>query len=377
MQITFLLTHIPNPRINKRIMVAKRCGEVAVFCIRRTAQNLWEPCFDDVMYEIIQTDLPTAKHLLMRLAKSIKEFQRPAMKFLDCHMPQVIVLEGLDALSVAKKYKKRHSLSRIIYEVADLRECFIEKPSSVFSRLLTFIIRLREHHLFTCVDYLIVTSEKFYEYHYKTLLPQDRVIFLPNAPDPIPFAGYRKKDKGRFTVGFIGGLRYIKQMKMLVDIAEQVNCDVLFAGGAFSPNEYEEIMTYCSNKDFAKFFGKYDYNDEIANLYGMVDCVYSVYDADNANVKIALPNKLYEAILCELPIIVAKGTYLSEMVEKWGVGVSVSATNPQELEMAIKKLSTDSNYYTALENNCRLHKPDISLERYSDKLAHCIQGITQ
>ena len=31
-----------------------------------------------------------------------------------------------------------------------------------------------------------------------------------------------------FTVGFIGGIRYLKQMKMLVDAAEIVGCNVLF-----------------------------------------------------------------------------------------------------------------------------------------------------
>lgn len=100
----------------------------------------------------------------------------------------------------------------------------------------------------------------------------------------------------------------------------------------------------------------------------MADCIYSVYDADNPNVRIALPNKLYESIFCELPIIVAKNTYLSELVEKYKVGLSVSHNSYYELRNAIILLKDNMNLYNEIVDSCRKNKSDIDLEFYNNKM---------
>ena len=84
----------------------------------------------------------------------------------------------------------------------------------------------------------------------------------------------------------------------------------------------------------------------------MIDCVYSVYDTSLKNVQLALPNKLYEAIKCNLPIIVAKNTKLSDIVKEWGVGMEVSDNDENELLQAIIRLKNDKEYYNTIINNC-------------------------
>jgi len=127
--------------------------------------------------------------------------------------------------------------------------------------------------------------------------------------------------------------------------------------------------------DFIEYYGKYDYDLEIAKLYGKIDCVFSVYDADMNNVKVALPNKLYEAIYCEIPIIVAKGTYLAELVEEMGVGIAVSHTDVAGLEKALKKLATDIEYYNSLVKACKEHKSEIDMSIYNEQLLNRIERI--
>ena len=94
----------------------------------------------------------------------------------------------------------------------------------------------------------------------------------------------------------------------------------------------------------------------------MVDCVYAVYDADNPNVRIALPNKLYESILCELPIIVAKQTYLAELVKEWGVGISVNHKEVKELVEAIACLKNNREVYEEIRNACVVIKRSLKKE---------------
>ncbi|WP_106830938.1 glycosyltransferase [Parabacteroides pacaensis] len=366
MKIVFLLTHIPDPRINKRIGVAKSLGEVVVICVRRASQNIWEPVHNDIVHEILNIDLPASKQIVRRIIISSK-YKRIASDLLDKYKPNIIYTEGLDSLSIATKYKRK-SGCKLIYEVADLRESFIEAPISLSSKFLTYLIKNKEANLFKYVDNLAITSEKFYDIHYHHLISKDKVTFLPNIPDEEPFKHFVRKTGGIFTIGFIGGIRYLKQMKMLVDAAEVVGCNVLFAGAGGTNDDYKQITEYCQGKQYVTFTGRYSYNADIAKLYGMVDCVYAVYDADNPNVRIALPNKLYESVQCNLPIIVAKGTYLSEVVEEWGVGISVSHNTTNDLVKGLRRLMSDTQTYSSIMNDCQAKECEISSEKYNADL---------
>ena len=195
---------------------------------------------------------------------------------------------------------------------------------------------------------------------------------MPNTPDKEVFANYKKKSTGLFTVGFIGGIRYLEQMKLLVDACSIVGCNVLFAGAGGTTDDYLKITDYCKGKQNVEFYGKYNYSEEIAKLYGMVDCVYAVYDADNPNVRIALPNKLYESIICELPIIVAKNTYLEELVKYYNVGYSVSHHDVNDLVNVLKELATGKCHVSPL--SFEMAKEDIDINKYNKELKQIIES---
>lgn len=352
LKVCFLLTHVPNPRMNKRINVYKKYGEVSVICTRRKSQNIWNPQVEDVEYNIFDIDLPSSSHLFKRAFVSHK-YQKKAMKNLHRIKPDILYCGGLDSLIIATQYKKENKNIDIIYEVADLRETYIEKPKNVVQEVLVNVVKHKERKVFHNVKWLVVTSPEFYNRYYYRLIDKEKMVFIPNAPDKEVFSNYKHKSSGKFTIGFIGGIRYLNQMKMLVDVAGELKCEVLFAGAGGTSKEYTEIVDYCKCRKNVTFTGRYDYEKQIADIYGKVDCVFAVYDASNPNVRIALPNKLYEAILCELPIIVANGTYLSELVKEWGVGCAVSCTDPHELKKEISKLMYDQNYYNKIVAACK------------------------
>lgn len=365
MKICFMQMHIPNPRTNKRIAVAKQVGDVSVICVRRATQDIWEPVHTDVPHYTFPLDIPTSKEIVKRYFVG-RRFSSLAYKKLLEIKPDVLYIGGLDMLCIACKYKRNHNC-RIIYEVADLRECFIEIPRSLKSKLMRSILSCIEKTSFVEVDYLALTSMKFYDIYYRNLIDKSRVIFVPNTPDVSVFENYQHKRGGDFTVGFIGGIRYLKQMKMLVNATEIVGCKVLFAGAGGSDNDYKSITEYCSKKPHVTFTGKYDYIAQIADLYSLVDCVYAVYDANNPNVKIALPNKLYESVLCGLPIIVAKNTYLSEVVETLGIGCSVASESQSELVECIRSIMNPEKY-TQIAECCRMSTEKLCNNEWEAKL---------
>ena len=81
----------------------------------------------------------------------------------------------------------------------------------------------------------------------------------------------------------------------------------------------------------------------MASIYAGIDWVLSAYDADYENVRYAEPNKLYESIFFETPIIVSRGTFLAERVESLGVGLSVDASKEDEVVSLVDGWTEESS----------------------------------
>lgn len=366
-KIAFVLGKFPNPRMKKRIDLEKKVANVSLICWNMGGINY---NYHDTEVELISINVRANRTNPLKRIIPLVRFAFKSVKKLFELSPHILHVENLDMLLVAKiYYALKRKKPKIIYEVADLHNLVIDEPKSISRKIIRWIMINSEKRMCKNISFLIITSEKFYDAYYKSILDKDKVLFLPNMPDLKVFKNFEKKSNDVFTIGFIGAIRYYDQMNLLIEATKDMDVNIIFAGFSYSDNLQEKFKA-CSN---VSFLGQYDYDRDIANLYEKIDTVYSVYNADDNNVKVALPNKLYEAIICELPIIVAKNTYLSELVLKLGVGLSVSHMSIDELKEAIKKLKNDKEYYKNIVSNCKKHKKDINLETYNIKLLNKIQ----
>ena len=101
--------------------------------------------------------------------------------------------------------------------------------------------------------------------------------------------------------------------------------------------------------------------------------IYAVYDNQKRNVGVAIPNRLYEAIFCELPIIVSKGTYLADYVLSLGVGLAIDSHDLEGLVSVLSSLKEKNDEYQYLVNNCRKSKNLIDIEKYNSELIKRIE----
>ena len=139
-------------------------------------------------------------------------------------------------------------------------------------------------------------------------------------------------------------------------------------------NGEPEIEPLCKAYEKGTWVGGFDYKTEIADLYSRCDVIYSVYDADMANVRVALPNKLYEAVYCGLPLIAAKNTHLADTLAEWGVGAAVDHKTPEELTQLLKKMRDDREYYGQFVQHCELLADEIDLVKYNEALRQILSG---
>ncbi|MEH7475761.1 glycosyltransferase, partial [Priestia megaterium] len=144
--------------------------------------------------------------------------------------------------------------------------------------------------------------------------------------------------------------------------------EIYIAGEGPDAKEIRQYITDTNSEDFITMTGPYNYNEDILNIYSKLDIVYSVYDTSFENVKLALPNKLYEAIVCELPMIVAKNTQLEKFVLDYKIGYSVDDQEVEDLENLLKSIRENP---MGLEENSQISleiKNANFVEEYNKKL---------
>ena len=220
--------------------------------------------------------------------------------------------------------------------------------NSFFSRMIKKQLYNFEKKCSYYVNRLLITSPKFFEEYYFNFYNKEQIIFVTNSPNESVFSSFFPH-KGRFTVGFVGSIRYPNQMKMLIDISNDMDIDVLFAGGGV----YEKALReYSKHNKNVFFIGQYDYDSQIASIYSRIDCLYVQYDTTIKNVRIALPNKLYEGAFCGIPIIVSHGVYLAEIVNKYKLGFDVIDGDKSDLIKKINDVRVLNK--EELQHNCKV-----------------------
>ena len=371
-KLCFLIGFSPNPRMKKRIDALKNDYEVDLVYLNRGNSFIMGDIMPNIdCHEIMMPDHDRS------FAKRIKEyfsFSNKAGSEIRKIAPDCIYVQNLDMLMIACRYARKKRNTRIVCEIADISPLITDRQSSIIGKALQIILRICDKHYLKKIDLLVCTSEKFYDNYYCNFVPSEKYFFFPNIPDIKYFSDYTKNRHEVFTVGFVGLIRFKNQMKMLIDVVEKLGIKCIFAGTEIDENNGISVEKLCAQSENAEFLGTYNYETDISKIYESVDAIYAVYDTSLEDIRLALPNKLYEAIYCKLPIIVSKNTYLAEVVEQYGVGVAVSDSNAEELESILLKMIRDEDFYNGIVSKCDSAKHIIDIERYNSTLISALKN---
>lgn len=168
---------------------------------------------------------------------------------------------------------------------------------------------------------LVCFSSKGYLTYYPKL---DNYIIthnITNLESHVDFSSDLKA-KSHICIGFLGYVRYFDVNSRLIKaFANERTYSLAYIGSTFSDCDLEGFCKSLNIKNVT-FEGTFD-NSEKPNLYEKIDIINSIYSLNSPEVKQAVPNRIYDAVLYKKPIIVAKGTYLAKLVETYGVGIVV------------------------------------------------------
>jgi len=228
------------------------------------------------------------------------------------------------------------------YEVSDLRQ----------TEGLGKIVPFFEKFLFRNILGLVLTSRSFYDdfYKKKRFISKEKVFVIDNKVNPA-LANQRpttkKLSKERIKIGLIGFLRYRQSTELLLQFVKNRPESYIVECFGDGPLRWLVNSYTCEN---IRYHGSFKNPEDLPNIYSRIDLNYIVYDINYENVRLLIPNKLFESAFFGVPIVCCEGTAVGKQVVKWNIGKMVRIQSPNLFENDLN--SIDRDWLQQCSKNC-------------------------
>ena len=327
MKIYFVMNSINDAHANKRVTDFKREGhDVKQFGFLRHDQVKY-----DNGAEVIGrfTNDMSYKSRIGIYVKGLKDlFRREKNKDVIWYYQGIDVALFATQLNPNKNY---------IYEECDLAHTYVGNKwvRSLLEKIDQCIIRKSMK--------TVVTSEGFIQYHYKSIdkWPKN-IVLVPNklSSDVLHLTKLKASafNPSHIRFAFVGALRYPALLSIADIISREFPCHEFHFYGYIFPTISEEMLPKRNN---VFYHGAYKSPDDLPQIYADIDVIISTYDTKRINVMYAEPNKLYESIYFERPIVVSTGTFLADKVRRLGIGYDVDSYKTSDVIRLVHQIEVD------------------------------------
>lgn len=260
----------------------------------------------------------TLFHAILKIRKYIKDKKKCFYYALS-----------FDCLIIAKL----SGLKRGFYEVADLRQ------TEGIGKIISFF----EKYLYRDIIGMVLTSHTYYYNFYKkrNVIPKEKVFIIENKVTQ-DLANKRPTSKnfsqGIIKIGLLGFLRYRHPIELLLDFVKKRPNSYMIECYGDGPLRQLIESSSCRN---IRYHGSFKNPEELPNIYSQIDLNYVVYDKNYLNVRLSIPNKLYESAFFGVPIVCAEGTSVGREVIKWKIGKMIRTENFELFEKDFSSIDTD------------------------------------
>lgn len=358
-EIVFIAGTTKQPRVIRRIQDFIDHGyKVHVFAFERAGDNRKSSDLNMTILGSIESGSGYLSRLLY-VRKAVRNEVVPHFKEQDV----LYYMFGFDMASACSSLFKKGTF---IFELADLQEL---NYSGVVRKLLVAWNRRIMNRSFETV----LTSEGFKDFYFGKK-PVENVSVLPNKLNKA-VAGlnfpHKELDINHIKIGFTGAIRFFTVLRFAQVVDKYFpNIELHFYGQCNDTDIKKDIEDLFGRSKNVFFHGVFKNPDDLPDIYSKTDMILALYPADKMGVIYAEPNKLYEAIYYEKPIIVTEKIFLGDKVSRLNVGFAIDGSS----EVGIKKFLSSINKEGIQEKiaACKQISKDYSIDDSSaffDKIA--------
>ena len=125
---------------------------------------------------------------------------------------------------------------------------------------------------------------------------------LPRNMKLVKFNSHTQRISDKICIGLFGILRYKRIIEFLLKFIESNSnrYELIIYGKPSGDISYQRLEEL-GRKPNIHWMGSYNYPDQLEMIYNKININFVVYDNRYENVRMAIPNKLYESILFNRP----------------------------------------------------------------------------
>lgn len=281
----------------------------------------------------------------------------------------VIFAEDLYCLPVcvvAAKIKR----AKVIYDCRELFSFLAGlKNKSFIQKFWSFV----ENIFISKVDLILTTGEMDLDfinnrYNLKNILVIRNLPLYKKADTSINYSTMFKFDKSKKVLIYQGVILHGRGLKMTFDFLKTSDDFVLvIIGGGELLDYYRNLANKLNLLHKVFFIGKIP--QEELHIYTSGAFVgLSLIENLSLSYQYALPNKLFEYIMAEIPVVVTSLPQMKKIVENYQVGFVVEENDLDQFKKILYKLKEDNLLYSNLKTNCRNVSRELCWENEIKKL---------
>jgi glycosyltransferase involved in cell wall biosynthesis len=288
--------------------------------------------------------------------------------------PDVVHSHNLDTVPAALSALKRCAPgARLVLDFWEIyRESRAIPQRGLKGALARGAARVLERRSIPRAD-LVITVVTGQVYYYEALGAR-RIAVVENAPDLERYSP-AERESGEFVVSFIGQKRWVPSLLTLMRAVQpHPEMRALLVGGGPAAEEIERLA---ASMERVEVRGRVE-PEQIPALYHECDAVYACYDASLLNWRTSLPVKSMEAMASGLPLIVTRGTWIAEFVEKHGLGYAVDDSSVGDVERALAALASDRAAAREMGRRGReIAERELNWQAAADRLVQAYTGLAR
>jgi len=265
-------------------------------------------------------------------------------------------LDTLTACFIADKFKK----TELVY---DSHELFSEGPELQGRKFVQGFWRVLESWFLPRLKKAYTVSQSiadFYNKKHQTKMGVIRNVPVLNRKVTAVTAKFPTTNK---TVLYQGVLNPGRGIKPMIKALHLLGCvDLIIIGYGKVEEELVNFAKAEGLKERVHFLGRIPH-EELPNYTKLADVGMVLEEPLGLSFEYSLPNKLFDYIHAELPIVSGDLTEIKKIIEKHKVGLVVEDYSPKTIAEAIHKLLHDSELYNEIKSNQQKTKNQLCWEQ--------------
>lgn len=367
-RVVMLSPTMSQPRYHRRAAMLLEAGyDIQVYGFSRALYE--ENTFPESIEVVSLGEVESRKYFrrIKKLLKAVFLIRKLEKKY--SKPPALIYAFGLDMAMVGNLAMA--SSIPLVYEVGDIQ---IPLPhTNLSSRLFEMV----EKKVMARCQMLAVTSPGFISDYFNILNPRiaEKTLVIENKlareiAEKYPRPAERHIPMKPLKIGYIGLFKYENCIFPLIEAVSKRKGDFelhFYGDGSLK----KDILTYVDKYDNVFYHGSFSSIQDLHKIYKSVDLSYVVYNNHDPNVRMALPNKLYDGPYFGVPLVVAENTLLAKRIRELGIGLVIDPRKENFADQFLQELNAD---LLANLSNVTL-KLDLShmVENYDEIVSKLIQ----